>query len=344
MVNKFKLNTSKNSEIKESINRTLEIVNNYAGELSIEVLSLDKIELDPDNNRELALTLHDAINGIDATDPEYERKKKDWKSLESLSNTIRVDQLINPIFVYRYGNKCRLIAGERRTLASAIAGKKEIIARISNQRPIGTKLKVLQWIENNERVELKLKERITSLESIIKEYLSENGKSENNKGVTSKVLSDLTGMSNTQSNRYNLILRSEPEIKQAIMEGKLENIKLIELICSVESIEHKKELLNAALSGLTFDAIIKLKKALEENYMKNKEIKRGKKRGVNLGKVKPNVVKIIVETLSASVALNEEIVRQMITISSNTEWGDCESAEKIFRKIIALLEKGYKEI
>ena len=81
------------------------------------------------------------MNGINPSDPDYAKKKQDWKSLESLAKTIVDDQLINPIFVYRYGNKCRLIAGERRTLASAIAGKKEIIARIASQRPVGTKLK-----------------------------------------------------------------------------------------------------------------------------------------------------------------------------------------------------------
>ena len=99
MVSKFKLNTAKNIETKEAITRTLEIANNYAGELSIEVLPLNKVELDPENNRELVLTLHDAINGIDHADPFYEKKKQDWKSLESLANTIRDDQLINPIYI-----------------------------------------------------------------------------------------------------------------------------------------------------------------------------------------------------------------------------------------------------
>lgn len=75
MVSKFKLNSVKTGETKDAISRTLAIANDYAGELSIEVLSLDKIELDPENNRELALTLHDAINGIDPSDPEYTKKK-----------------------------------------------------------------------------------------------------------------------------------------------------------------------------------------------------------------------------------------------------------------------------
>ena len=70
MVSKFKLNSIKGSETKETIARTMEIANNYAGELSIEVIPLNNIELDPENNRELALTLRDAMEGISPEDQE----------------------------------------------------------------------------------------------------------------------------------------------------------------------------------------------------------------------------------------------------------------------------------
>jgi len=333
MVTKFKLNTAKMGEANETISRTLAIANDYAGELSIEVLPLDKIELDPENNRVLTLTLHDAINGIDQSDPDYAKKKQDWKSLESLAKTIRDDQLINPIFVYRYGNKCRLIAGERRTLASAIAGKKEIIARIASQRPVGTKLRVLQWIENNERVDLSLAERVANLEAIVKEYFIEN----NNERLTAKLLSDLTGMSPTQSRRYILILQSAPKIKLAITEGKLENIKLIELILSVENTEHQQILLNAALSNLTFDAINKLKNEIESEQKKKKEVRGRKQVNISLGKVKANAAKIIFDTLIASTILKESIIKQLNTISDNVQWSNGKSVETSFKKIISLI-------
>ncbi len=343
MVNKFKLESSKSIETKEAIIRTLEIANNYAGELSIEVLPLENIELDPDNKRELLLTLQDAINGIDSTDVNYERKKQDWKSLESLAKTIMNDQLINPVFVYRYGNKCRLIAGERRTLASAIAGKKEIIARIASQRPVGTKLRVLQWIENNERADLSLPERILSLESIIKEYLAENNKNNAKERITSQLLGDLTGMSSTQARRYILIIKSKPEIKQLILDGKLENIKIIELICMTESAEHQKLLLNMALAGQTYESIVKFKKELETNQnvqpMK-KEMKNRRKPYIRLGAVKPDIVKIIVDALISSNVLKDNILKQLNNIKGDILWNSNESVEVAFRNIIALLEQG----
>src|SRR6185436_15183606 len=64
MARKFQLDSAQNVQTKEVIARTLEIADKYAGELAIEVLPLDSIELDPENNRELTLTLHDAIHGI----------------------------------------------------------------------------------------------------------------------------------------------------------------------------------------------------------------------------------------------------------------------------------------
>lgn len=340
MVSKFKLDSAKNIETKEAISRTLEIANSYAGELAIEVIPLDKIELDPDNKRDLLLTLSDAVNGINSTDPHLERKKEDWKSLESLAKTIQNDQLINPIFVYRYGNKCRLIAGERRTLASAIAGKKEIIARIASQRPIGTRLKILQWVENNERSELGLAERISSLEAILAEYFLERKENTDMNKITSRILSDLTGISITQSRRYLLILQCLPEIRTAINEAKLENIKLIELICSAKCKEQQLELLSKAITGSSFEAIVKIKKEMDAQLSKKIEKRSKKRNNVRLRNVSPNIAKIIISSLLLNSLFEEEIVKQIQIISKNILWENNESIEKAFKKIAILIEQG----
>ena len=84
-------------------------------------------------------------------------------------------------------------------------------------------------------------------------------------------------MSITQARRYILILHSQAEIRQAIQSGQIENIKLIELICSMKNIEHQSELLQATVHGLPFEKILKLKKELENSIKKNKEL-RGRKK------------------------------------------------------------------
>ena len=337
MVSKFRLDTAKSIENKEAISRTLEIANNYAGEIAIEVLPLDKIELDPENKRELILTLHDAMNGIDKNDPDIEQKKQDLKSLESLARTIQESQLINPIYVYRYGNKCRLIAGERRTLASAIAGKKEIIARIASQRPVGTKLRVLQWVENNERSELSLRERISSLEAILQEYFIEHKEKLSQDKITGKLLSDLTGISMTQARRYILLLQCDSDIRNAIDEGKLENIKLVELICSSKNKDQQTILLDAALSGKSFEFISDMKKSLESFQHRRVERKSIKNTKISLGNVKPNIVKIIIDSLMKAIHFEPHEINQ---INDTICWDDGESVSRAFKKITALIEKG----
>ena len=336
MVSKFKLDDK--NLAKEEVKRTLEVAKNYAGELSIEVLSLDNVELDPENNRDMVLTLDDAVNGLNKDDPDYARKLKDWHSLESLSQTIKDGQLINPIFVYRYGNKCRLIAGERRTLASAIAGKKEIIARISSERPIGTQLKVLQWIENNERSDLSLAERVLSVDAIIVEYKKEN--SNQKKQINAEKLSELTGMSARQSLKYLRIIQSPKEIKNAVIEGKIKHLDLVDFILSIKSKETQLQLLSAALDGASLTELSKMKKEMEAGVLKKPKDSRGRKKtNIKIGGVKPSVAKIILNALTDNVSIPRDVSKKIQDISKNLEWDDISSAEKSLKKIIEVLNK-----
>lgn len=341
MVSKFILNTNKSAATNAAINQTLEIANNYAGELSIEVLPLDKIELDPENHRDMVLTLADAIQGIAKDDPAFERKNQDWKSLESLAKTIKDDQLINPIFVYRFGNKCRLIAGERRTLASAIAGKKEIIARIASKKPVGTKLRVLQWIENNERQDLSLAERIQSLESIVEAYLAEHSEKSREK-ITANILSDLTGMSMTQCRRYNLILNARPNLKNAVITGKIENIKIVEFICAENNEDRQNMLLNAAINGESFEKISTLKKELQLGKNLTSKILRSSRAGISLGRVSPNVIKMVIDSLISSEIIDALTSQKINTISEKTKWSESTSIVRSFKQITLLLEQESK--
>lgn len=339
MVSKFRLDTNKISGTQEAISRTLAIANNYAGELSIEVLPLANVELDPDNKRDLVLSLDDAVNGIKNEDPDFDRKKLEWKSLESLAKTIKDDQLINPIYVYRFGNKCRLIAGERRTLASAIAGKKEIIARIANQRPVGSKLRILQWIENNERSELNLAERVASLESILDEYFSEKAGNNVKERVTAKLLSDLTGISMTQARRYILILQSDSNVKKAVDEGKLENIKLIELICSTKNPNHKQTLLDAAIIGKSFEYIAHLKNELEQENKKEAKKSHKDKKMISIGKLNPKIAKIIIDALLATSTFNNTLISESQSLRASIHWNNIESVQSALKKIITYMER-----
>src|SRR3990167_6261347 len=146
--------------LSQGLEETIESAQNYSSELRIDVIPLKKIELDPANPRNMALTMIDVQSGISDSDKERTRKMVELESLHSIANSIKTQGIINPVTVYKHGDKYRLIAGERRTLASILAGKTDIQAKILDSQPDELKISLLQWIENIERSDLSLWERL----------------------------------------------------------------------------------------------------------------------------------------------------------------------------------------
>ncbi|MCP6769829.1 ParB N-terminal domain-containing protein, partial [Klebsiella pneumoniae] len=79
---------------------------------------------------------------------------EELEKLKELASTIESSGVINPIVVYKRGEVYRVVAGERRCLASFLANKSEIEARVFNEKPKGFELKLIQWIENTAREDL----------------------------------------------------------------------------------------------------------------------------------------------------------------------------------------------
>lgn len=211
-----------NPSLSRSLEETVLAAQDYTGQLLVEVISIDRLELDPDNPRELHLEFHDVRQGITEGDLLSEKKKAELASLESLSKSIAAQGLINPITVYKHQDKYRLIAGERRTLASILAGKMQIQCRILESKPNPLNRVILQWMENNEREDLTLWERLNNLRSILKIYSDEHDK--NPDRVTASELSDLTGISVSQAAQYRLALQASESVWQAIKENKVNNL------------------------------------------------------------------------------------------------------------------------
>src|SRR5665213_1811369 len=140
----------------DGLEETISAAQNYSGELRVDVIPLRKIEVDPENPRDLSLTFDDLFNGISESDVNYSRKHTELESLQSLAHSIKEQGIINPILVYKYGEKYRLVAGERRSLASILAGKSDIQSKILESKPNELKISLLQWIENIERSDLSL--------------------------------------------------------------------------------------------------------------------------------------------------------------------------------------------
>src|SRR3990167_2599517 len=86
--------------LTEGLEETITAAHQYSGELRVDVLSIKRIELDPDNPRDLMLNIDDLYHGIASSDPNYLRKSEELTSLQTMADSIREQGIINPIVVY----------------------------------------------------------------------------------------------------------------------------------------------------------------------------------------------------------------------------------------------------
>jgi ParB family chromosome partitioning protein len=235
--------------LTEGLEETVSAAHNYTGELRVEAITLKRIEMDPENPRDLVLTFDDLFNGLDKNDKDYNRKVEEKASLASLANSINEQGIINPVMVYKFGDKYRLIAGERRSLASIIAGKMEVQAKILDSKPNELKVSLLQWMENVERKDLSLWERLRNLEKIVSAFAESNGLEL--RAVSPTDLGRLLGCSLPHAMNYSAALNADKTVKELIRTNKLKNLEKAALIATIRSEAIKQAAIDACLSGAT---------------------------------------------------------------------------------------------
>jgi ParB family chromosome partitioning protein len=324
--------------LAEGLVETMRSAHAYAGELAIEVIPLQKLNLDPENPRNLSICLEDLPLGPDKNDPLYSKKNDEKKSLQTMVESIKRDGIINPIVVYKFGEYYRLIAGERRVLASKIAEKDAIPARILDKKPTPLKLSLLQWAENIEREDLSLWERITNLEKIVNAYVKD---STSNKDITPTLLSQIIGCSLPHAMNYYALLQAGDSIKQHIKTNKIKNLEKAALISKVDNPTLQQKIIEICIKGATLK---QLKEKIEEQkktltMLTTKKLvntHRGRKATkVNLGMTNElGVAKYIFDCIlknSTEYNLNNEEF-------SAINWNDFYSVNLVFKKLLNKIE------
>jgi ParB family chromosome partitioning protein len=323
--------------LTEGLEQTVSAAHNYTGELRVEAIALRKLELDPENPRDLMLTFEDLYNGLDKGDKNYLRKVEEKTSLQSLANSIQEQGIINPILVYKQGDKYRLIAGERRTLASILAGKSEVQAKILDTKPNELKISILQWMENIERQDLSLWERLTNLENILQAFAA--AKSTTLAQITATDLSRMLGCSLPHAMNYITVLNADAKIKDLIRTNKIKNLEKIALIAAIKSAGIKQNAIDACIAGATLK---KLKLISTQDRLQKQVVAatppstRGRQATlVNLGSTK----KIPVARLIIDSVLQHEKLAHMKHDFSDLNWADYKSINHAFKQLLKTLEK-----
>jgi len=319
--------------LTRGLSETIHVVENNSGIFRNVVLPLSRIELDPENPRKLSIDLNDIRQGLNRDDTNLLQKQDELEKLKELAITIKNNGVINPIVVYKRGEFYRVVAGERRCLASILAGKLEIEARVFNEKPKGFELKQIQWIENTAREDLTLDERLGNIQELIQEY-----KAQNSGEITATLLKNLTGLSLPQATYYLTVLMAPADLRTAIQTGKIRNLDKAALLASIASAEVRKEAIQACINGSTLKELKTIimhgrstKKTVITETIKSKGRIRTR---VNMGfTLHTKVIKTIIHSV---VEKNE--YQKYSEMFANINWSQFEQATRAFRKLVDILE------
>ena len=321
--------------LTRGLSETIHVVENNAGIFRNVILPLSRVELDPDNPRKLAISLNEVTQGLDKTAEQYDRKLAELEKLRELASTIESSGVINPIVVYKRGEVYRIVAGERRCLASILAGKQEIDARVFNEKPKGFELKLIQWIENTAREDLTLEERIGNIRDIIHEYQLQNKTTT----LSATLLKNIIGLSLPQASYYLAVLNAPLDLKRAIADGKIGSLDKAAVIAGVESDELRHQVLQACIDGCSLKELRQILTKEKNSHKKQAVLQTTSKPGrattrVNMGYTMNTTV---VQTIVQAVLMQPDF-KKYADIFSKVHWKQYDQAARAFQKLIEILE------
>jgi len=247
-----------NQSLSKGLADTIHAAQDFSGDLHVEAIALDRLQTDPNNPRQLSLSMEDIQAFLSGQVVLNHQQQQELDALVSLGQSIQENGLINPITVYREQDHYRLLAGERRTLSSLLVGKRYILARILPQKPTTLQRFIMQWAENMERSDLSLWERIENVRQVVLAYAEQEGKKLS--AITAAEISQLIATASSQSAQYKLVLMAGPQLLNAIKNQEVTNLDKAALISKAPR-DHQVTLITLCAQGATLK---QLKQAIVE--------------------------------------------------------------------------------
>lgn len=298
------------------------------GQLHYDLMSLDIIEPDPNNPRKLLASRNEILNGINATDPDYQTKLNERELLIELSESIKKIGIKNAIEVFKDGLKYRIITGERRYWAALLAGQKTVPVRIS-QKPDEFNLRYTQWVENINRQDLSLWEKFNNLILISEAY-----KKSNQDEFTEQTLQQLLGMSTIQTYRYYCLLKADEKITQLIQLGKLNNLKIVQELVSMKDKGARNQIISWIFSSKEeITSLANYRKTAGKKALVSKQ----KSESISLGKINNTVV---AKQLFDIVLSNNRLDKYRHGFQ-NIDWSSSIAITKAFKNLFKTIEKEF---
>ncbi len=308
-------------DLASGLRNTIQSASTNQGQLHYDMMSVDVIETDPENPRKLSISKADIFNELNASDPDYEKKKADLEKLHELAESIKRVGVRNAIEVYKDGSIYRIISGERRYLATNLLGMKSIPARI-NSKPDEFNLRYMQWVENINRQDLSLSEKYNNLTLMAAAY----GKA-NNASLTEKNLQELIGVSSIHAYRFFCLLKADTRIIDLVKSGKINNLKIVQELVTMKDKSAAEQIIDW----------IELSKGEVTSLSKYKLIAGKRARmthAISLGKVtNSGIAKHLINIVLADPRLSKYQAK-----FTNIDWSSAKSISKAFKALFKTIE------
>jgi ParB family chromosome partitioning protein len=335
MKKKYALPQNISSEIGETIN----LVKSNIGTLNYKIIPIDAIEFDPLNPRELAITRDELLVELSKEDPLYEKKGEELEKLKEIAESIKKHGVRNAVEIYKYGNNYRLIHGERRCLGSILAGKKEIPAKILDEKPTNLDIRLLQLIENAQRQDLTLYETLNNIKLIIKEYKNQIN---SDVDVDSNFLENLIYCSKPHCLNILAVLNGSVELQDAIKKGEIRSLEKSAIIARAKTQGEKSFLLAKCLEGASLKQLkqeaLQQKKltSADPSLMNNSKKRPGKQATkINLGTTKNKAVILRLINLVVDHPLYSKFKEQL----GNKPLDNYAACAQSFSELIRIMER-----
>ena len=142
------------------------------------------------------------------TNPDQPRKTFDEEKLEELASSIRTHGIVQPLILYRQGERYTIVAGERRFRAARLAGLKVVLAVITDKEEHA--LQEVSLIENLQREDLNPVEEAAAIRFLMVQH-----------NLTQEEVSSRIGRSRPAVTNALRLLNLPESVQEMLKEGSL---------------------------------------------------------------------------------------------------------------------------
>lgn len=354
----------KRIDLRETIRRDTRLLSalqaqvnqdHHAGEGVSDKIPMDRISTNPDNPRQLPITVTDIVDyrdrvrakvGNSGTDEQFFTAAVDMIASERdvvqstleeiilLAKSIGRNGLFNPISVYReqgnsdnQGSRYTILSGERRFLAHTFLSRPTIKAEVREKETDRVESLIGALAENINREDLSTAEEFTAVERLVQLVEARNMAPLDGAG-----LHHLVAKSPRTCRRYLQLIRGPEEVRKAIREGRLTNFR------DAERALHTS--LDDVLSGDTpivmktdFTVSSEIAEEGSEKKKKSMEPKAGRKRlAVSLGKTS--------DITSLQLIMRKVLGNDKYTqVARDVNWTDYDSVQQAWTQFFQSIVK-----